>query len=56
MEKITIKSKDGGYTGYFKEMPYVITEGETKEELSKNLDEVLEVFADYYNENWMNHT
>lgn len=44
MEIITIKSKDGIYTGYFKEMPEVTAEGETKEELSKNLDEMLEEF------------
>jgi len=34
-------SKAGGYTGYMKELPQVIVEGETPEEVKQNLSNAM---------------
>lgn len=44
---VIIESKQGGYTGYFAEVPEAIAEGETKDEVKENLIEALSCILDY---------
>lgn len=41
---------DKGYTGYFAEMPEVIAEGETEEEVQSNLFEALNIMLKFKKE------
>jgi len=34
--------KYGGYTAYYEEIPYAVAEGETKEEATKNLSDLID--------------
>lgn len=34
--------KIGGYTAFYQEIPYAVAEGETKEEATKNLNDLID--------------
>ena len=40
------KSDDGGYTAYVPSLPGCISEGETKEEALKNIQEAIELYLE----------
>ncbi len=43
---VVIESQKGGYTGYFSEFPEAIAEGETEEEVRKNMfDALIEIIS-----------
>ena len=44
---IILKAKEGGFTGYVEEMPSVISQGKTIEELKKNLVDALQMMISY---------
>lgn len=44
---IIIESQQGGFTGYFSEFPEAIAEGETENEVQKNLFEALKEVLSY---------
>lgn len=44
---IIIQSQQGGYTGYFSEFPEAVAEGETEDEVQKNLFEALREVLSY---------
>ena len=45
---IILKAKEGGFTGYVEEMPGVISQGNTIEELKENLIDALQMMISYY--------
>ena len=43
---VLIESQEGGFTGYFSEFPEAIAEGETEEEVRKNMfDALIEILS-----------
>ena len=48
---VIIESLKGGFTGYFSEFPDAIAEGETEEEVQKNLFHALQEVISYRREN-----
>lgn len=51
LTQIIHKSPEGGFIGFIEEIPGINTQGETKEEVQKNLDDALNLVLDITNIN-----
>jgi len=52
--KIVLEESDeGGYTAYVPSLPGCISEGETKEEALKNIQEAIELYLDSVDDDWI---
>jgi predicted RNase H-like HicB family nuclease len=50
--KVVIEpSEDGGYTAYVPALPGCVSEGETKKEVLKNIEEAIELYLEPVEEN-----
>ncbi|MEW6028588.1 MAG: type II toxin-antitoxin system HicB family antitoxin [Chloroflexota bacterium] len=47
------KSDEGGYTVYVPSLPGCISEGETKEESLKNIQEAIELYLEPVEDDWI---
>ena len=52
--KIVLEESDeGGYTAYVPSLPGCISEGETKEEALKNIQEAIELYLEPVEDDWI---
>ncbi len=52
--KIVLEESDeGGYTAYVPSLPGCISEGETKEEALKNIQEAIELYLEPVDDDWI---
>ena len=52
--KIVLEESDeGGYTVYVPSLPGCISEGETKEESLKNIQEAIELYLEHVEDDWI---
>jgi len=47
------ESDEGGYTAYVPSLPGCISEGETKEEALKNIQEAIELYLEPVEDDWI---
>ena len=47
------KSDEGGYTAYVPSLPGCISEGDTKEEALKNIQEAIELYLEPVEDDWI---
>jgi predicted RNase H-like HicB family nuclease len=47
------KSDEGGYTAYVPSLPGCISEGETKEDALKNIQEAIELYLESVEDDWI---
>ncbi|HLF73350.1 MAG TPA: type II toxin-antitoxin system HicB family antitoxin [Anaerolineales bacterium] len=47
------ESEEGGYTAYVPSLPGCISEGETKEEALKNIQEAIELYLEPVEDDWI---